>query len=157
MANEVALVKSSFKGGHLAFEETSPGRLIIPNVVYHLRTRLTIAQVNAGATLLAALAGFKYRLVDAAAIAVGGAAGAVTTVDLLGTQSSTVKLVAFGQAALTQNTLLRAGASGGTILAAGASFVANDANTAITVGKTGSDVDTATHIDVLVSYCIDAA
>lgn len=121
-----------------------------------LRQRVTIAEVNAGLTLLPAIAGSKYRLHDAAAIAVGGAAGAVTTVDILATQSaSSVKLVAFGQAALTQNTLLRAGASGGTILAAGASFVANDANTAITIGKTGSDVTTATHIDVLLTYAVE--
>ena len=123
-----------------------------------VRSRFTIAQVNAGATIVTATAGMAYRLVDAFAIAVGGAAGSVTTVDILATQAAaSVKLVAFGQSSLTQNTLLRAGASGGTILAAGASFVANDANTAITIGKTGSDVDTATHIDVVLTYAAEKA
>jgi hypothetical protein len=68
-----------------------------------------------------------------------------------------VKLVAYAQASLTQSTLLRDGASGSTLLADGASYVANDANTAITVNKTGASVTTATHIDVNFSYVIEAA
>src|SRR5690606_33477233 len=107
------------------------------------RKRFTIAEVNAGATILPALDGFRYRLVDAALVAVGGAAGAVTTVDVIGTQSaSAVKLLAAAQANLTQNTLLRAGATGGAVLAGGVSFAANDENTAVTIGKTGDDVTT---------------
>lgn len=126
--------------------------------VVNVRRRCTLAEVNAGVTLLPAVPGMRYRMVDASAIAIGGAAGAVTTVDILATQSaSSVKLAAFAQASLTQNTLLRAGASGGTILAGGVSFVANDANTAITVGKTGSDMTTATHIDISFSYVREAA
>lgn len=122
----------------------------------NVRQRFTIAQVNAGATLLPALPGKRYRLVDASAIAIGGAVAAVTTVDLLGTSTTSRKLVAWAQANLTQSALVRAGATGGTILADGASFAANDANTALTVGKTGSDVTTATHIDILVTYVVDA-
>jgi predicted RecA/RadA family phage recombinase len=121
-----------------------------------VRKRFTIAQFNAGATLLPALPGLKFRMVDAAAIAVGGAAGAVTTADILATQATaSVKLVAFAQASLTQNTMLRAGAAGAAILAAGASFAQNDVNTAITVGKTGADITTATHIDVSLTYSIE--
>jgi hypothetical protein len=127
-------------------------------VVMGVRTRFTIAQVNAGATILPAIPGHKYRLVDAYAIAVGGAAAATTSVDIIGTVSTARKLVAFLVAGLTQSTLLRAGAAtNGVILADGASFTANDANTAITIGKTGSDVTTATHIDVYVAYQIDEA
>ena len=127
-------------------------------IVQTVRTRFTVAQVNAGATLLAAKAGYKYRMVDVIGIAVGGAAGAVTTVDVLGTQSSSgVKLAAFAQASMTQSTVLRPGFSGTTVLADGASFVACDANTAITVGKTGASVTTATHIDILFSYVLEAA
>lgn len=120
------------------------------------RFRLTIAQVNAGYTLLNAMQGLKYRLLDASAISVGGAAGAVTTVDILGTQgAASVKLVAFAQANLTQNTMLRAGGTGATILAGGASFITNDVNTAITVDVTGADVTTATHIDFEITYAIE--
>jgi hypothetical protein len=125
--------------------------------VQHLRTRVTVAQVNAGATLLPAIPGRSYRVCDMALISIGGAAGAVTTVDILGTQAASgVKLLAGAQANLTQNTLIRAGATGGAILAAGASFVANDNNTAITIGKTGDPVTTSTHFDVLISYVVEA-
>lgn len=127
-------------------------------VTYHKRQRFTLAEVNAGATLIAAYAGRKARLIDASIIAVGGAAAAGTTVDILATQSASgVKLVAFAQASLTQSALLRAGASGAAILADGASFVGNDANTAITVGKTGSSFTTATHFDVSITYALDEA
>lgn len=132
-----------------------PGVSPVPRIY---RGRFSLAQVNAGATVLSAVAGYKYRLQDASMIAIGGAAAAATTIDLLATQSSSsVKLVANAVAGLTQNTLLRAGATNSTILAAGASFVANDANTAITIGKTGSDMTTATHIDVLLVYELVAA
>jgi hypothetical protein len=128
-------------------------------VLLSLRTRFTIAQVNAGATILAAIPGFKYRLVDASIIAVGGAAAAHTSIDILGTLSaSSRKLVAFLVAGTTQSTMLRAGAAtNGVILADGASFTANDANTAITIGKTGSDVTTATHVDIELKFQIDEA
>jgi hypothetical protein len=127
-------------------------------VVKHLRTRVTTAQVNAGHTLLPALAGQKYRLVDLALIAIGGNAATATGVLVRGTQSAAVvKLMDAKVAGLTQSTLLRIGtATNGVILADGASFVANDANTAITIIKDGSDLATATNIDVLLSYTIEA-
>jgi hypothetical protein len=133
-------------------------RILIPDTVRQIRTRFTIAQVNAGATLLAALPGYKYRMVDASIIAVGGAAAAHTSIDIIGTLSSARKLVAFLVAGTTENTLLRDGAAtNGVILAAGASYTANDANTAVTVGKTGSDVTTATHVDISFTYVIEVA
>jgi hypothetical protein len=125
-------------------------------VVKHLRTRVLAADVDAGLTLLPAVAGYKYRLIDCKAIAVGGAAGAVTTVDILGTLSgSTRKLVAYAQANLTQSTVLRDGATGGAVLADGASYTQNDVNTAITIFNTGNNVTTATHIDVELTYALE--
>lgn len=124
-------------------------------VCQNIRTRFTIAQVNAGATLLPAISGYRYRMIACKAIAVGGAAGAVTTVDILGTSTTSRKLVAYAQASLTQSTVLFDGGSGGAVLADGASYTANDANTAITISKTGSDVTTATHIDIVFSYVIE--
>jgi predicted RecA/RadA family phage recombinase len=121
----------------------------------NVRRRFTVAEVNAGATLLAAMAGRKIRMIDAIMIAVGGAATAVTTVDILATLSSSRKLVAAAQAGLTQSTVVRAGDATGAVLADGASFTANDANTAVTVGKTGANVATATHIDVIFSFALD--
>jgi predicted RecA/RadA family phage recombinase len=120
-----------------------------------IRKRFTIAQVNAGATLLPAIPGAKYRMVAATAISVGGAAGAVTTVDILGTLSTSRKLVAFAQASLTENTVLKDGGTGAAVLAAGASYTANDAGEAVTVDITGDDITTATHIDVSLTYSLE--
>ena len=124
-------------------------------VMYTRRTRFTIAQVNAGATLVAAIPGKSIRMVNCKAISVGGSAGAVTTVDVLGTASTSRKLVAFAQASLTQSAVLTAGGTGAAVLADGASYTANDAGTAVTVGKTGSNVTTATHIDVIFDYVVE--
>ena len=122
---------------------------------YQHRERFTVAQVNAGATILPAIPGYKYRITDMALIAIGGAVTGTTTVDILAKQAAaTVKLLAAAVANLTQNTLLRAGATGAAILAAGASFVDNDIETAITIGKTGADAATATHVDVLITYVL---
>lgn len=125
--------------------------------VNHLRVRATTAQVNAGLTLLPAIAGYRYRLVDVALIAIGGNAAGATSVDVRATQSASgVNLLAAAVAGLTQNTLLRAGATNAAILAGGVSFVANDANTAITLNATGT-LTTATNVDVLLSYAIEPA
>lgn len=130
----------------------------VANTVISQRIRTTTANVNAGAELLAAVAGYKYRIVDLAAIAIGGNAAVVTTVDILGTQgTSSVKLVAFAQASLTRSTVLHAGESGAAVLADGASFTACDTETAITIGITGSAMTTATNIDVIISYVLEAA
>lgn len=120
-----------------------------------LRARATAAEVNAGLVLLPAVPGYKYRIQDAALISIGGNASGATTVDVLATRSgSAVKILAAAVAGLTANTLLRAGATNATILAAGASFIDNDANTAVTIGKTGSNLATSTHIDVLLTYTL---
>ena len=132
----------------------------IPGLVYHTRARFSAAEVNAGDTIVAAPgAGWKLRLVDAALIAIGGNAATADSVDILGTASASgVKLMAGLVAGLTRSTLLRAGAAtNGVILADGASFTALDEDTAITIGKTGSNLATATHIDALVSYQVQEA
>lgn len=161
-------VKSQWSAGNLQFladdgtvlaEFDGTGeQLIVPGMVRSVRHRFTAAEVNAGATIVAAIDGYQFRLVDASLIAIGGNAATATSVDILATQSaSSVKLVAAAVAGLTQNALLRAGASNAAILAAGASFVLNDENTAITISKTGSNLATATHIDVLLTYAVEAA
>lgn len=168
MGSGYANVKSEFVGGNLVVSAADGTELqrydgtnditITPNEVKNQRFRKTVAEINAGTTLLPAVPGYKYRMTECLAIAYGGAAGAVTTVDVLGTQStSSVKLAAFAQASLTQSAVLKAGGTGAAVLADGASYVACDANTAITVGKTGSDVTTATGVDIIISYVLDAA
>lgn len=131
------------------------GTSLIPGV-YHIRRRFTTAEVNAGAALLPALPGVKYRMIDSYMIAIGGNAATATSVDIIATASATPrKLVAAAVAGLTQSAVARAGASNIAVLADGASFTANDANTAITVGKTGSDLATATAVDVSLTFAVE--
>ncbi len=149
--------------GDIVFDDVAPtttAKTALDNAadgfVLSKRVRATIAQINAGYTLLPAITGKAYRLISAKAIAYGGAAGAVTTVDILGTQSTaSVKLVAFTQANLTQSTVLTDGGTGAAVLADGASYITCDDAKAITVGKTGSDVTTATGIDFILEYVIE--
>ena len=162
-------VSSSWSGGDLYFRDKSGNeilhldgtnrKLIAPvGVVLNQRTRVTTAQVNAGYTLLAAMSGYKYRVVDFTLIAIGGNAATATSVDLLATQSASgVTLAAVAVAALTRSTAVKPNTANVTLIADGASFVANDANTAITIGKTGSNLATATNVDVILSYVIEAA
>jgi hypothetical protein len=124
--------------------------------VQQIRTRVTAAQVNAGLTLLAAVPGFAYRMIDCALIAIGGAASGATDVRILGTRAAgSVALLVAAVAGLTQSALLRAGAANATLLADGASHTPLDANTAITIGKTGGSLTTATHIDVILTYALE--
>lgn len=134
----------------------APQMTIIPEgTVVEFRRRYTLAEINAGTAGLNAIPGFKYRLISATAIAIGGAMAALTTVDILATQgAASVKLVAFAQASLTQNTQLNSGDTGAAILAGGLSYVENDANTGITVNKTGASGTTATAVDVIILYTI---
>ncbi len=126
--------------------------------IMSFRRRCTLAELNAGVTLLPAVAGQKYRMVGCKMIAYGGAVGALATADILATQAAgSVKLVAFAQASLTQSAVLSAGGTGAAVLADGASHVANDVNTAITLGKTGSTATTATGVDVILDYVIEEA
>ncbi len=134
-----------------------PGGKIVNSVVQQLRTRVTTAAVNAGAVLLPALPGYRYRLVDATLIAIGGNASGATTVDILGTlAAASRKLVAAAVAGLTQSAVARAGAANIAVLANGDSFTVNDANAAITIGVTGAALATATHVDAALSYVIEA-
>lgn len=155
----LANVTSDYRNGNLVFKHadgTVVGQIGVGQVPITKRVRATIAAVNAGTELLPALPGFKYRMIEALAISIGGAAGAVTTVDVIGTQSTAVKLVAYAQAALTQSAVLKAGGANAAVLADGASYVACDANTAITAGVTGDPITTATHIDFILTFAIDA-
>lgn len=123
---------------------------------FALRTRVSTANVNAGLTLLAAIPGWRYRLLDCYLIAIGAGAGGTTTVDILGTQAAgSVKLLAVAIAALTQSAIVRHGATNATVLADGASFVQNDVNTPITINKTGAALTGSTFIDVIASYAIE--
>jgi hypothetical protein len=118
-----------------------------------LSSKVSAAQINAGYTLLPAVPGYKYRLIDAYLVAIGGAVTGPTTIDINGTQAAAlVKLLSVAIAALTQNAVVRAGAANATVLAGGASFDECDVNTPITVTRAGTDISVATHVDVNVTY-----
>jgi hypothetical protein len=124
------------------------------------RTRATAAQVNAGLVLLPALPGVKWRLIDCAMIAIGGNAATATSVDLLATQAgSAVRPVVNVIAGLTRSAVLRMGATNSAVLADGASTAVLDANTSVSVVKQsgGSNLATATHIDVILTYTAEKA
>lgn len=150
MNNIFAYLKRAYTFGSLQVLEKGA-----PN--FQARVRFTLAEINAGATLIAAPGvGFKLRMVDAKMIAVGGAVAAATSVNIIATRSTAVQLLAVAVAALTQSALVRAGAANAVILADGASFTTVDENTAITVAKVGSTATTATHVDVIFEYAVDA-
>jgi hypothetical protein len=124
--------------------------------VYQKRVRASASQVNAGLELLAAVAGYKYRLIDVTLIAIGGNAATATSVDILATQGAgSVKLIAAAVAALTRSAVVKPNSANVTVLTDGASFVANDVNTPITIGKTGSSLATASDVDVILTYAIE--
>jgi hypothetical protein len=121
-----------------------------------VRRRCTVAEINAGVELLPAVPGYAYRMTDAKMIAIGGAASGATDVRILGTRAAgSVALLAVAIAALTQSAVVRAGAANATVLADGASFTPLDANTAVTVGKTGGSLATSTHVDVTMTYVLE--
>ena len=122
------------------------------------RTRVTLAQVNAGFALLPALPGVRWRVTDASVIAIGGAVLAATSVNINGTRAAAaVQLLAVAVAALTQSALVRAGAANATILADGASFTQLDANVAVNLAVVGVPATTATAVDVLLEFVADPA
>jgi len=127
-------------------------------LVRSLRTRLTTAQVIAGADLLPALLSVRWRLFDASLIAIGGAATTNTSVNISAIRAgSAVQLLVVAIAALTQSARVRAGATNAVILADGASFTQVDANTAVRATNVGASMTVATHIDFLLSYVADPA
>ncbi len=120
-----------------------------------LRTRVTLAQLNAGLILLPAVAGFIYSLIDATLIAVGGAAAVGTSVNIIGTRAAApVQLVVVAIAALTQSAVVRAGAANAAVLADGASFAPLDVNTGISVITVGTPMTTLTNLDVVLEYTL---
>jgi hypothetical protein len=135
------------------------GVLVDIGVTKTQRTRATTAQVNAGLTLLPAVPGVKWRLVNCTMIAIGGNAATATSVDLLGTKAAAAsRPVVNAIAGLTRSAVLNMGDANSVVLADGASYTAHDANTAISVVKQsgGSNLATATHVDVILTYVADA-
>jgi hypothetical protein len=126
------------------------------NAAQQARIRTTIANVNAGATLLPAVPGRAYRITDMTMIAVGGAVTGATDVRILGTRAAgSVALFVVAIAALTQSAVNKPHSANVTVLADGATYTALDVNTPITIGKTGGAAATATNVDVILEYALE--
>lgn len=131
----------------------------VTGLLLNLRARATTAQVNAGLALLPAVIGYKYRIVDLTMVAIGGNAATATSVDIVTTQgASSVRPFVVAVAALTQSAVVKPNSANVAVLADGASFIANDANSGVYVSKqaAGSNLATATHIDVNLTYVMEA-
>ncbi len=132
--------------------------LVTFGVAQAKRFRLTTAVVNAGSTLLAALPGVRWRLLDWTMIAIGGNAATATSINIIGTRAgSAVQLAVVAIAALTRSAVVRADMSNAVVLADGASFTQLDANKAVTAITVGSNLATATGIDIFLTYVADPA
>lgn len=123
------------------------------NQMFTHRERVAVADINAGYTLLPIQPKYQYRIEHAKMIAIGGAASGATDVRLLGTRAAaSVALMTVAIASLTQNAVNDIATA--TNLAGGLSFNELDADTAVTVGKTGGTLATSTHVDFIVSYTL---
>lgn len=115
------------------------------------RISFSAAQINAGATILPAVAGLKYRVINAVLIAKGGNSAGATAVVIGATQSASgVSLLSATVGALTQNAWVSPNSANVTMLAT--ADIQNDVNTALTIAKTGSNLTGATDIVVLLTY-----
>ena len=137
-------------------------QVYVPNLTRSIHVTPLVASVEAGLTLLEAIPGYKYRVVDCTMIATGANAGTATSVNLVGTQATAaVQLVVNSVTALTDSARVSMGeppaAGTSVILADGASFNVCDANTAITCIAVGAALDTATAIDITLTYVIERA
>jgi len=131
-------------------------------VVISQRHRVTTTEMNNGHTLLAAVVGLKYRLIDISVITIGGNAAATanaTGIAVYGTQTNPVALYSAILAALLQHAVCKVNTANTSVLNSGASFTACDANAAITcraVSAGNYDLITATHFDVILTYALEA-
>ena len=143
-------------GGTLTLEKgsTLSATTSATGFVQTVRVRPLVSAINAsgGAEILPAVAGVKYKIVSFSMISVGGAAGAATSVDIHGWQTTEKSLIVVPIASLVEDTIVTAGTSAGGI----ANLVC-DANKPIFVEKAGSDITTATSIVVVVNYVTEAA
>ncbi len=137
--------------------DTFPGMVYSKRVVCAVGTSAGQLNHASGVEILPALSGRKYRLLNWAIQASGGGTVSVATgIYINGTQSSSsVHLVAIAAAALTLAAVNTPATANNTVLGSGATFAPCDAATNIVAIKNGSDIATATSIDVTLYYSIE--
>lgn len=127
------------------------GQVVHNDNVRSKRVRVSLLELNAGHELLPAVDGYGYRIVDVKVIAVGGALGTATSIEI---ECDTADLFSVAAAQLTQSAVNGPGITGTTVLADGASFDVNADNKAVTISATGT-ADTLTDVDVILTYTLE--
>jgi hypothetical protein len=119
-----------------------------------MRKRFTIADQRRR-TLLPAIPGLKYRMVDAKAIAIGGAVTRSPRSTSTPRKPRQPKLVAFAQASLTQSTVLTSGGAGAAGPRGRRVVHANDVGTRSRSARPARTITVATNIDVEFTYSLE--
>lgn len=121
------------------------------NNVYSVEGSLTTAQINTGATVLAAITGVTNKVVAVEFQAIGGAFGACTLVQVVDTAGTPIVSVGFPIAILTQNTI--ASVSGSGVVFTTFSWQGGlTASKGLAINKTGSSCTTATSLNYRIMY-----
>lgn len=117
---------------------------------------VTLAELNAGATVLPGRTGFSYAVTGFTVVARGGNAAAATAVTLSTTDSAPALIATIPIALLEEDQGATQGSDNGTAdVTLGPSFgIEGTVGKGVTVEKTGSAMTTATGFDVVVNYVI---
>ena len=156
---QVASLSTNSAGKVVINERVSGNQIILDDaLVFNVRTRIAIADLAAATTLLPAIPGYRYRMIRCTASAFGGNAATSTSIDVSGTRAAAaVILVSFVTTDLDTSEVHWDGdGTTGVVLADGASYTQLDVNTAITAAEVGAGTTGATHIDLNLSYCVEA-
>jgi hypothetical protein len=120
-----------------------------------LVANVTTAEVNAGKVLLPAITGYRYRVLDWKMAARGGAAGTATSVDIKDTADTPVSVAIALVAALTQNKVVGPGMANVTDGAVGGMGKPLTVSKGVQIKVAGSALDTATSVDVTITYAME--
>lgn len=125
----------------------------VPNATYVVTGSLTVAEINTGTTVVAAVTNRTLRVVDFEVQAIGGAFSGCTLVQIVDTTGTPVVSVGIPIAVLTQNTIVGPGASG-VVFTTYSWQGALTASQGLKINQTGSACATATSLNYRISYTI---
>jgi len=123
-------------------------------ITYTLTNSVSLTELNAGKTLLAAVAGRTVTVVDWSVTAVGGNATAATALTLSDTAGSPVLIATIVVAGLAEDIVCKPNTATHVDNGAAGIGLGLTAAKGITVEKTGSAMTTATDFTVCISYTI---
>jgi len=135
----------------------SPGAAIgttVAGVTYSVSANVTLAQVNAGFTILPLVTGQTYKVNHFLLTAVGGTTAGCTSVNISDTTGTPVNAAAVAVAALTSGTPVDETISGVTLTAFAPTALT--ANQGIQIRKVGSACTTSTSFNVVVFFTINS-